>query len=198
MDFAARGEPTEYRDQVKALRHLPNVITLLRLVAAPAAFWLIGVGEMAPAFWLFVIAAATDAVDGALARLTGAQSVIGSYLDALADKVLLVGIYLSLGLQGFLGVWLVSLVVGRDLLLIVFAAVLHFQGVQKKIEPLRISKVNTFVQILLAAVVLGHHGLGWFPAAAVGPLCGIVAVSTVLSAVAYLVAWWPRLLWWRE
>lgn len=193
MDFAVRGEPTEYRGQVRALRYLPNAITLLRLVAAPIAIWLIATADLVPAFWLFVAAAATDAVDGALARMTGAQSVAGSYLDALADKVLLVGIYLALGSQGFLGVWLVSLVVGRDLLLIVFAAALHFKGVQKKIVPLQIGKLTTFVQILLAAVVLGHQGPGWFPFAVIGPLCGIVAVSTVASAGAYLAGWGPRL-----
>lgn len=179
-------------------RHLPNVITLLRLVAAPVSVWLILAGALAPAFWLFVVAAGTDAVDGALARLTGTQSALGSYLDALADKVLLVGIYLSLGGRGQLDGWLVCLVVGRDFLLVAFAAALHFRRVQKKIVPLLISKVNTFAQIVLAAFLLGHHGLGWFSESLLAPFEGIVAVSTLASALAYLIAWWPRLRRWGE
>jgi len=183
---------------VNKLRHLPNVITLLRLASAPVTIWLIAKAQMTPAFWLFLGASVTDALDGVVARLVHAQSAFGSYLDALADKVLLVGVFVSLGLLGLLNGWLVGLVVGRDVSLVGFALALRFGGVQRQVVPLLISKVNTFAQILLAAVVLGHHGLGWFPLALVAPLSSVVALTTVMSAFAYLAAWWPRLLWWRE
>jgi cardiolipin synthase len=198
LDIAVRCDQAKYRLPVNKLRYLPNVITLLRLATAPVTVWLIAKAQVTPAFWLFLGASVTDAVDGVVARWVHAQSALGSYLDALADKVLLVGVFVSLGVSGLLNGWLVGLVVGRDVLLVVAALALRFGGVQRQVIPLLISKVNTVVQILLAAVVLGHQGLGWFPLALVAPLSGIVALTTVMSAFAYLAAWWPRLLWWKE
>lgn len=177
---------------MKALRHLPNAITLLRIAIVPATVWFILNFKLAFAFWLFVGAAATDAADGALARLMRTQSAIGSYLDALADKVLLVSIYISLGTLGLVWGWLVGMVVGRDLLLMAFATVMRVFGGQRRVVPLLVSKVNTFAQILLAAVVLGHHGIGLFPAAVVGPLSWVVAATTTVSAGAYVYCWRQR------
>lgn len=192
MGAAEHRRQTKYWGKVKAVRHLPNAITLLRLAIAPATVWLILTAKMTPAFWLFIGAGATDAADGALARMMGTQSSLGSYLDALADKVLLVSIYVSLGILGLLWGWLVGLVVCRDLLLVIFAAVMHLKGVQHRVVPLMVSKVNTFAQILLAAVVLGHQGVGLFPPVWVAPLSWVVAVTTAVSAAAYLGSWLKR------
>lgn len=176
---------------MRAFQYLPNAITLARLLSVPALVWLIAGLNLAPAFWLFVGAGITDALDGALARIAHAQSALGSYLDALADKVMLVGVYCSLGFIGLLGEWLVGLVVVRDVFLVCCATGMTLAGHQTQVIPLLISKVNTLFQILLAAVAIGHHGMGWFSVALVPPLSVIVAVTTVLSGIAYVIAWWP-------
>ena len=136
------------------LRHLPNAITVLRLASVPVAVWLLVRHNLAAAFWIFVAASLTDAVDGLLARLLRAQSAFGSYLDALADKLLLVSVYLSLAVLGLLSWWLVGVVVCRDVLLVAFAVGGHLTGRQSEVQPLMISKVNTLAQILLVIVVL--------------------------------------------
>lgn len=168
---------------------LPNLITVSRLVCVPVVVGLMLAGAMAPAFWLFLGAAASDALDGALARWLHAQSIVGSYLDALADKVLLVSVYLYLGGTGLMTGWLVGLVVGRDLLLVSGTAVMAMAGRRNGVRPLSLSKVNTAAQIVLAAMILGHEGLGWFPEEARQPLSGVVAATTLGSGLAYLRAW---------
>ena len=90
---------------MSALRYLPNAITVLRLASVPVAVWLLLRHDLAAAFWIFLAASVTDAMDGLLARLLRAQSAFGSYLDALADKLLLVSVYLSLAVQGLLSWW---------------------------------------------------------------------------------------------
>lgn len=169
------------------MRHVPNILTMLRLLSVPVTVWLMVEGRMAPAFWLFVAAGVTDAVDGAVARLFDARSRLGMWLDPLADKVLLVSIYLVMGMQEHIPLWLVVLVVLRDVLILLYAVVYVLAGSFTG-TPLFISKINTAAQILLAAVVLARLGLGWG-----GPMLSeafvyVVAVTTVASGAAYLMA----------
>ena len=168
---------------------LPNAVTLLRLSLAPAAVWFILYDHLGAAFWIFTAAGLSDALDGALARLMQAQSALGSYLDALADKVLLVGVYVALGWSGLVWGWLVGLVVCRDLLLVGVAAGRYFWGAERQVTPLLVSKVNTLAQILLAGVVLGTRGQGLFPGWLTAPLSGVVAATTAASGAAYLMGW---------
>ncbi len=177
---------------MRAARYLPNLITILRLASVPAAVWLIVAGHLTAAFWVFAAAGASDAVDGILARLLHAHSALGSYLDALADKVLLVSTFVALGFRGLVWGWLVLLVVCRDLLLVGFAVFMHSRGLQTRVEPLLISKVNTVAQILLAAVVMGQAGVMPVPPWLVAPLSWVVAATTTVSAAAYLASWRRR------
>ena len=82
------------------LTNLPNIISIARLLSVPLAVWLIVSGLYPAAFWLFVMAGISDAADGFLARLFNAQTPLGAYIDPLADKTLLVGVYITLGIQG--------------------------------------------------------------------------------------------------
>lgn len=172
-----------------ATRHLPNAITVLRLVCVPATVWLVLQANFTAAFWLFLGASATDAIDGILARLLGAKTALGSYLDALADKVLLASVYVALAFIGLIWWWLAALAVCRDVLLIAFAAWMHFAGLQSRVVPLPVSKVNTFAQILLVVVVLGHQAVSYVPSGPVPSLSWFVALTTTLSGIAYFVAW---------
>jgi cardiolipin synthase len=166
---------------------LPNLITLARLCAVPVTVYLIILGRLDWAFWLFVAAGASDAVDGFLAKQFGARSAIGGYLDPLADKALLVSIYITLGLIGDLPVWLAMLVAFRDALIVLGIAVAHALSQPFQMRPLVVSKINTGLQITLAAAVLLVKGYRFDAAWAVQALIVLVAASTLISGAAYVV-----------
>jgi cardiolipin synthase len=107
------GEPG-----VRALVNIPNALTLARIILVPLIVWLIITHEMAAAFVLFLLAGLSDAADGYLAKRFGWHTELGAYLDPIADKVLLVSVYLTLGFTNHLPVWLVIAVVSRDILII--------------------------------------------------------------------------------
>ena len=168
---------------------LPNVITLARLLAVPITVYLILQEQFAVAFWLFIAAGVSDAVDGYLAKRLDVVSEIGSYLDPLADKALLVSVYVSLGHLGHVATWLVFMIVFRDLLII--GGAILFQTLTQSLEmsPLFISKINTAMQIMLAGVVLAELGL-MLPLPVVSEsLVYVVAVTTFLSGAAYVLKW---------
>ena len=169
------------------MRHVPNILTCLRLASVPVTVWLMVDGRMAPAFWLFVAAGLTDALDGLIARLFHAQTALGRILDPLADKVLLVAIFITLGLAERLPLWLTVLVVLRDVLIVAYAVVYAMAGTPQG-SPILISKVNTLAQIVLAALVLADLGLGWRGAMLTETFIYVVAITTVASGTAYLLA----------
>jgi cardiolipin synthase len=168
---------------------LPTFITLARLLAVPVIVWAIASGEMALAFAIFVLAGASDALDGYLARRLNAHSALGAYLDPVADKALMISIYVTLGLEGHLPRWLVILVVSRDLLIMGAVVVSRLVDRPVEIRPLIVSKANTVAQILLAAVVLAALGPGIVVPYLVPALTAAVGVLTLGSAAAYLRDW---------
>jgi len=169
--------------------NLPNVISLCRLLSVPVAVYLILSDHMTAAFWLFVAAGISDAVDGYLAKRLGQASTLGGYLDPIADKVLLVGVYVTLGQAGHLPIWLVILVVFRDLIIVGGVILLHISSDGVGMRPLFVSKMNTAAQIALVALVLAELGLGF----AAGPyqqmLIYLVAATTIASGGGYIVTW---------
>ncbi|HWA45034.1 MAG TPA: CDP-alcohol phosphatidyltransferase family protein [Hypericibacter adhaerens] len=173
---------------------LPNLITLGRLLAVPLAVWLMLTDRYTAAFWLFITAGVSDAIDGFLARRLKAQSEIGAYLDPLADKCLLVSSYVTLGHQGHLDSWLVILVVFRDLLIIGGALLYQTLTHSLTMQPLFISKLNTVLQIALIGVVLAKLGLGIGGSDLVQWLGYAVAASTLASGGAYVAIWGRRVL----
>jgi cardiolipin synthase len=169
------------------LKALPNLISIARLLAVPVVVWLILADRMAPAFWVFVGAGISDAIDGYLAKRLNARSVLGSYLDPLADKLLLIAIYLLLGRGGHIPVWLVVLVIARDAALLGGSLLVVRSDRTIAMRPLLISKLNTSFQIVLAALAMAQLGLGW-PDIGIGfdVLVYAVAVTTFASGSAYL------------
>src|SRR5580704_19313872 len=97
---------------------LPNLITIGRILLVPVVVWAIASKEMQVAFLVFLIAGVSDAVDGFLAKRLGMTSNLGAHLDPLADKVLIVSIYVALGVTEAVPRWIVILVVSRDILII--------------------------------------------------------------------------------
>jgi cardiolipin synthase len=173
---------------------LPNFITLGRLLAVPLAVWLMLTDRLAAAFWLFLAAGVSDAIDGYLARRLKARSELGAYLDPLADKCLLVSSYVTLGHEGRIEIWLVILVVFRDVLIIGGAILYHTLTQSLTMQPLLISKLNTVLQIALIGVVLAQLGLGIGSDEITQWLSYAVAASTLASGAAYVTVWGRRAL----
>ena len=169
------------------LKTLPNFISIARLVAVPVVVWLILTDRMTAAFWVFAGAGISDAVDGYLAKRLDARSVLGSYLDPLADKLLLITIYVLLGREGHIPAWLVVLIIGRDAGLLGGSMLAVKADRTMAMRPLWISKLNTLLQIVLASLVMARLGIG-FPDIGIGQdmLVYGVAVTTVWSGSAYL------------
>jgi cardiolipin synthase len=169
--------------------NIPNIITLARAVSVPFVFWLLVSGKMQAAFIAFVIAGLSDAVDGFLAKRYGWQTELGAYLDPLADKLLVVSIFIALGVSSHLPSWLVIAVVSRDILIIIAVVLSRLLGHPVRIKPLIVSKANTLVQLLLASVVLADEGFHLGLDALRTVLVWLVGGLTVVSLGAYIHAW---------
>jgi cardiolipin synthase (CMP-forming) len=169
--------------------NLPNLITLGRLLCVPFAIWLIADEQYGAAFWVFVGAGVSDALDGYIAKHFDRRTRLGALLDPVADKALLTGVYLSLGIVGVLPVWLVVLVVLRDGLIVAGFLSIQTTVVPQQVEPLFLSKINTGVQIALVGFVLARLGLGADAAVVTTVLVLVAAVTTVWSGLWYLVRW---------
>jgi cardiolipin synthase (CMP-forming) len=168
---------------------LPNLITLGRLFLVPVVITMIAAQRWREAFLVFVIAGISDAVDGWLAKTFKLTTELGAFLDPVADKALLVSIYVALAIAQVIPAPLAILVVARDLMIIGAIVISWLVGKPVEIRPLLISKVNTTMQITFAALVLGakafDSSLGsWFEI-----LLYVVAALTLASLAAYLWRW---------
>jgi cardiolipin synthase (CMP-forming) len=168
---------------------IPNLITLARILSVPIVVWAITSGQMRIAFLLFLAAGISDGIDGFLAKRFHMKSELGAYLDPLADKALIVSIYVSLGVAGVLPIFLVILVVSRDIMIISAFMLSWLVGKPMPIRPLMVSKANTVAQILLATLVLAEQAFGFDAMVASKVLMGLVAILTLLSIAFYLAEW---------
>ncbi len=185
--LGARVQPAQAMNQIGL--NLPNLITLARLLSVPLAIWLIISSDYGAAFWVFVAAGVSDALDGYIAKRFDRRTRLGALLDPIADKSLLMSVYVTLGYAGQLPDWLVIVVVFRDVMIVGGFVLIQASTPARQFDPLYISKINTTLQIVLVAFVLARLGLG----AGDGPLTVIlvsaVAVTTVLSGMSYFVRW---------
>ena len=168
---------------------IPNLITLARIILVPAVVWAIISGEMLVAFALFLAAGISDAVDGFLAKRFHMASELGAYLDPLADKALIVSIYVTLGIKEVIPGWLVILVVSRDIMIVGAVMLSWVLGSPVLMKPLLVSKLNTVAQIVFACVVLGSLGFGIEAHGLMIVLMVVVAALTLLSVAAYVREW---------
>jgi len=173
--------------------NLPNLISLARLAVAPLAVYLVLNQVWALAFWLFVVAGVSDALDGFLARRLGARTLLGGYLDPIADKALLIGVIVTLGWLHHLPEWLVILALFRELVIVGGAILVHLTTGRLVMRPLMVSKLNTVVQFLLAATVLCRFGYGLYWPMATHLLILVAAVTALASGAAYVATWTQRL-----
>ena len=136
------------------IKKIPNILSILRIVLIPLVAWLILFDYFLYALITTLIIAISDFLDGFIARIFNAQSEIGSYLDSIADKAFIISAYMLIGTQNLLPIFVIIIVISRDII-IMGAFGLSFAMNQKlDINPLRISKVNTFLQFTLIILVL--------------------------------------------
>lgn len=164
---------------------LPNVVTLGRLCAVPLALWALLRREMDEAFCVFVAAGLSDALDGWLARRRGGN-LLGAVMDPVADKALLVTMYISLAAVDVLPDWLAILVVFRDVLIVGGILLMAVLGHETTIQPLYVSKLNTVLQIVLVSVALLQSGFGVGTPMLMTVLVWCVACTTLVSGAAYV------------
>jgi cardiolipin synthase (CMP-forming) len=175
--------------RIALIVNIPNLLSLLRILLAPLTIWLIISGEPGWAFATALIAGVTDALDGWLAKRFGWETELGAYLDPLADKILLVGVFASLGFEAALPAWLVILVISRDVMIVCAILLAQLLGRPIRMQPMMLSKFNTAAQIALAVITLADmaFALGWLPLRTL--LIVLVAVLTVTSAMLYARTW---------
>ena len=168
---------------------IPNLITIMRFVLVPAVVLAMLNMRWDWAFAGFLVAGISDGVDGFIARRFNQHSKLGAYLDPMADKVLLVSVFVVMGFIGQLPLWLVVTMVSRDALIICAVLLSTVMAHPVEMKPLYVSKANTAAQIVLAAAVLGELALGLHLDPLRPALILLSGVLTVASAAAYLVAW---------
>ena len=171
------------------VRAIPNAISLLRIaLVVPVAATMVQ-GRYDLALGLFVVAGASDGLDGYLARRFNWVTPLGALLDPIGDKLLMVTCYLVLGWLGDLPWWLVSAVILRDVVIVVGAVFYRFLIGEVVYRALFISKLNTVLQILLVMITLALLA-GFRLLAPLQPLLQyLVLITTLTSGVAYVILW---------
>lgn len=173
-------------------RDLPNLISVLRIVLVVPVTLLLWRENYSAALYLFALAGFSDALDGYLAKTYGWTSWLGGLLDPLADKLLLVACYFTLGWLGLLPVWLVAAVLARDAIIVAGATVYHFRIARLEADPTLISKLNTLAQIVLVLAVVFNQAVSIDLHVLTDTLIYIVACTTLLSGAWYVVSWSRR------
>lgn len=168
---------------------IPNLITLGRVILVPIVFWLLLNGQLQAAFLAFVVAGISDAVDGFLAKRFGWETELGAYLDPIADKLLIVCIFIALGVTARLPSWLVIVVVSRDVLIVIGVLLAWLLNHPTPMKPLAVSKMNTVAQLVLAATVLADEAFQLRLGGPVQVLIWVTGATTLASLVAYLRIW---------
>ncbi len=172
------------------LRHLPNALTILRMLLVPLLALRVLQHDYTAALCITFIAAITDALDGLLARRFGWQSRLGGILDPLADKLMLIVSFVVLTMVGAIPLWLTLLVVGRDLLIVVGAVTYHYWVGPFDASPSMLSKITTVFQILLVLLILLQLAQVWPAPDALKPgLIVATALLSIASGLHYVVRW---------
>jgi cardiolipin synthase (CMP-forming) len=168
---------------------IPNLISMLRILLTLPIVWLLFEQQYALSLILFAVAGFSDGLDGFLAKHYGWQSYLGGLLDPLADKALLMSSFLVLGGQGLIPIWLVILVIFRDLTIVGGALYYNFSVEELDANPSLISKFNTLLQIMLVLLVVTDAGPLPLPYPIVEWLTWVTGLTTLISGGAYVWVW---------
>lgn len=173
-----------------SLRFLPNALCFLRMLLVIPVAWLLVHHEYRLTLWLFAIAAVTDGLDGFLAKRCGWTSEFGKIIDPLADKILLVGVFLTLAIMGLVPAWLAFVAIARDVVITTGAITYHrLFGAIDGGQPTWVSKFNTLCQILFLLLIVAAHAIGDVPQNAVAALGALMFVTAVVSGIDYVLVY---------
>jgi len=173
-------------------RDIPNAITVIRFLLVPPVVILLLQERFLAALLVFGVAGFSDGLDGFLAKRYDWSSRLGALMDPLADKLLLVSSFLTLGWLGWIPLWLVAIVILRDLVIVAGATFYHMRIGHFEAEPTLISKLNTGAQILLVLAVMFSLGVRAVPTGWIDLLCYGVLATTLLSGLDYVLTWGRR------
>ncbi len=168
---------------------LPNLLTLMRIVLVPFVIWRLAVLDMQGAFWLFAAAALTDLLDGNLARLLNQRTVLGAWLDPIADKLMLLSTLFMLAWDGVLPMYLALVVVLRDLVILAGAAAYRHLTGGLDVHPTLTGKLATFVEFILVALALANAAMELGLTDHIPLLSILAAALVVLSGIRYVWIW---------
>ncbi len=174
------------------LRHLPNLICVLRMLLVAPIVVLLVHGEWMATLVLIAVAGFSDGLDGFLAKRFGWQSRLGSMLDPAADKLLLVALFVTLTWLGLVPLWLTALVVLRDVLISGCSLAYNALVAPLTAQPSRVSKLNTVLQLAYVLGVITLQAFGWPPALLVEVLGAGVFVTLMVSGFDYIITWTRR------
>ena len=173
--------------------NLPNLITISRLLLTPYIVWLLLIESYFLGFIFFMITGISDALDGFIAKRFNQKTLLGSYLDPIADKFLIVSAIVLLGYNGYVPIWLIIIIVSRDIAIFGAVIISWMLGTNLRIEPLIISKINTFLQlfyiVMTFTVILNNEFLTELILSIHDVTTYLIAVSTILSWLFYLRVW---------
>jgi cardiolipin synthase (CMP-forming) len=174
---------------LSSLRFIPNALCILRMLLMAPVAWLLLHHEFRLTLWVFAFAAATDGLDGFLAKRCGWTSDLGKILDPLADKILLVGTFLTLAVMDLVPLWLAATAVGRDILITGGAITYNWLFGNPQGHPTWVSKLNTLCQIVFLLLIVAAHAVGHVPQTIVMILGALVFVTTVVSGIDYVLTY---------
>jgi cardiolipin synthase len=169
----------------KALRQLPNSISFARLILGPVVGWMIATGHDW-AWWCFFMGAWSDAVDGWLARALRVESSVGLYLDPLADKVFVTLTTVAWAVAGRIPVWLLALILGRDVIILGGSALIYAVRKRKDFSPTWWGKLSTVFQLMALGACF------WFTDWWLGLFLALTAIGTAVSLVDYVRLGWAK------
>lgn len=172
-----------------SIKQLPNCISIFRILLVAPIVWSLLAGFYQLAFFLFIVAGVSDGVDGFLARRFHWTSQFGAFMDPLADKLLMVLTYLTLGYLGHLPFWLVAIVIGRDIIIISGGIAYRIFIEEPIFNPTFISKINTVLQLGLVVLVLFNQVDEVISRQFINIVMYVVASTTVLSCLDYIYSW---------
>lgn len=174
------------------LRHLPNLICVLRMLLVLPIVLLLVNGEWRFTLLLIALAGFSDGLDGFLAKRYGWQSRLGSMLDPAADKLLMVSLFVTLTWLGLVPLWLTVLVVLRDVLISAFGLAYNALVEPLTAQPTIVSKFNTALQLAFVLAVITAQAFGWPPRLGLDILGALVFTSCIVSGVGYILTWSRR------
>jgi len=173
-------------------KDIPNVISVLRMVLVIPIVFLLLKDFFGWALLLFTLAGISDALDGYLANRYNWRSRLGSILDPLADKLLLISSFVALTWLGLIPLWLTTAVIARDLIIVAGGVAFHYLIGKFEMEPTFISKVNTFLQIVLVLAVVFSYGVINLGEASLNMLFYGVFLTSIVSGMHYTFYWAKR------